>query len=406
MEKHNDRISQLYKRWIENRETAEEAAELAKLTGDPANEAVFSALMEKEWDSPPGDSEFDQQKRLTMAHEIAGRYPHNDQNDEEVSGTRFRTILPIAGWRRYAAAAILLLLAGGAVYFLSNSRSGMQPHAKQDQATAAPQPDPQKPGVTLTLSDGRTITLDSLNSSVIALEEGAKLELGEGKLVYNSRGEPSPSSYNTMATPNGKQFNLVLSDGSRVWLNAGSSIRFPTVFSGTERRVEMTGEAYFEVAKLEGRPFRVMVGNAEIEVRGTNFNVNAYRDENNGIAATLLEGSVLVRTAKNNTFIKPGQQAQVSENDRIVLESNPDIEEVMAWKNGFFYFKNADLRTMTRQLARWYDVEFEYEGNIPVRSYEGKVERSLRLDDVLELLSKHNILSRKEGRKIILTSKD
>jgi hypothetical protein len=241
---------------------------------------------------------------------------------------------------------------------------------------------PGKNGATLTLADGRLVVLDSLGNGVIASQQGAKVVLQNGQLSYTpAAANNEPMSYNTMTTPNGRQFRLTLPDGTQVWLNAASSIRYPTAFTGYERKVEVTGEVYFEVAKNTHMPFRVRVNDrADIEVLGTHFNVNAYENESS-IHTTLLEGSVSIKTAKQQTVIKPGQQAQLTENIKVVDEV--DVDKVMAWKNGLFNFDGMDLPYAMRQIARWYNVEVVYEGKTPNITFYGSISRNISLSSLI-----------------------
>ena len=214
---------------------------------------------------------------------------------------------------------------------------------------------------------------------------------------------------------------MVLADGSKVWLNAASSLRFPTAFSGPERRIEFSGEGYFEVEENAAKPFIVSsipatAGNGrgvEIKVLGTHFNVNSYDDEAS-IKVSLLKGSVQVaqvnkdditaRALKNSNakILKPGEQAEISDSKLLQVKDDVDMDEVMAWKNGFFSFNNADLQSVMRQLTRWYDVEVVYEGNIPKRQFEGKMQRNLNLSEVLKIIETNNVHFKIKGKKIVV----
>ncbi len=212
-----------------------------------------------------------------------------------------------------------------------------------------------------------------------------------------------------MSTPRGGQYSLILPDGSKVWLNAISSIRYPTAFKNSERNVEITGEAYFEVAKDPLHPFKVSVRsalskeNTEVEVLGTHFNINAYSDEPL-TNTTLLEGSVKVTRAAGSVMIKPGQQAQISNDGIINLVPDVNIAEVMAWKDGHFIFRDTDLKTIMRQIMRWYDVEVKYEGNVPPRYFTADISRNKTLSGVLKILELSNIHFKLEGRTLTVFS--
>jgi ferric-dicitrate binding protein FerR (iron transport regulator) len=215
-----------------------------------------------------------------------------------------------------------------------------------------------------------------------------------------------------MSTPKGRQFQVTLPDGTKVWLNAGSSIRYPTVFNGGERKVEVMGEAYFEVAHNAKMPFKVNVNNkAELEVLGTHFNVNAYDNEAT-INTTLLEGSVKVGSRSRSpsgaigklqsAVLKPGNQAVLTHDSRLTIHDNVDVNQVMAWKNGLFNFEGATFREIMNELERWYDIEIVYEKTVPDIEFEGKMTRDVPLHDLLKMLERSDIHFRIEGRKLIV----
>jgi ferric-dicitrate binding protein FerR (iron transport regulator) len=258
----------------------------------------------------------------------------------------------------------------------------------------------------LTLSNRSDINLENVSNGTITKEGDTKIsKLNDGQLVYNTLEEkPTQVLYNTVTTPRGGQYQLLLADGSKVWLNSASSIRFPVSFTGDARRVEVSGEAYFEVAKNASMPFKVDVaGKNEIEVLGTHFNINSYVDEGS-IKTTLLEGSVKVTSLKTqeSKLITPGQQAQVNTNGQIAINKKADLDKVMAWKNGYFNFDGADTRTVMQLLSRWYDVDVVYEGAIPQREWGGDIEKNLNLSQVLKILEKNNVHSKLEGRKLLV----
>lgn len=270
----------------------------------------------------------------------------------------------------------------------------------------------------VTLSDGRTVSLDSIQNGLLADQNGIQLvKTADGQITYQYPGLRTPDSgpttpdfrprYNTLTNPRGsKVIDLTLADGSRVWLNAGSSITYPIAFVGNERRVSITGEAYFEVVASPNlskggalRSFIVEKGDMQVQVLGTHFNVNAYDDESD-IKVTLLEGSVNV----NGTMIRPGQQAQLGADGKITTLSNVIMDEVTGWRNGWFHFESADLKAILRQFARWYDVEIIYEGPVKNRKFFALVKRSSTLKSVLEMLQDNNISYRIEGRKLRVKS--
>ena len=237
----------------------------------------------------------------------------------------------------------------------------------------------------LTLADGSTIVLDEAQNGTLAQQGNSKVIKLDGKILYDPANKNSKEVvYNTISTPNGGQYQLELPDGSQVWLNATSSIHFPTAFIGKERRIEITGEAYFEIAKNRDMPFIVTVNDAEVQVLGTHFNINAYGDEDN-IKTTLLEGSVKFVNGDNTNLLKPGQQSQLTKNGIVNVVSDVNVEEVVAWKNGLFAFDNASIEKVMRQLSRWYDVEIEYSGKTD-DLFIAEMRRNIKLSDALKAL--------------------
>lgn len=294
----------------------------------------------------------------------------------------------------------LLLLSTFLLYNRNTSKGNVNAEVNEQPFKNDVSPGGDK--ATLTLADGSSILLDDAQNGTLAQQGSSKVIKVGGKLMYDPTNKNSKEVvYNTISTPNGGQYQLELPDGSLVWLNATSSIHFPTSFIGKERRVEITGEAYFEVAKNRDMPFIVNVNGAEVQVLGTHFNVNAYSDEDN-IKTTLLEGSVKFVSGTNINMLKPGQQSQLASNGLIQVVSNVDVDEVVAWKNGMFDFENAGIETVMRQLSRWYNVEIEYKGKTDDLFF-ADMRRNIQLSDALKALEltgkvKFDI----QGKKIIV----
>ena len=285
-----------------------------------------------------------------------------------------------------AAAAVLIIALGTASYFLLTT-----PKAPPPVVASLPQPPrfknevpPGQNGAILTLANGRQIVLDSAGNGALARQGNAAIIKKDGRIVYNHQGETAETIYNTMTTPRGRQYNLTLADGSKVWLNAASSITYPVSFSGTERRVRINGEAYFEIAHNTRMPFIVEKGDMSVQVLGTHFNINAYDDERSA-NVTLLEGSVKVIRGNNSHIISPGQQVQVDNDGGIRLLSGVDLDGVVAWKNGYFDFKGARIEPLMRQIARWYNVDVVYSSKID-DLFHGEIPRNTNLTDVLKIL--------------------
>jgi ferric-dicitrate binding protein FerR (iron transport regulator) len=309
-------------------------------------------------------------------------------------------------WLRIAAAAAILLFAVAGAYLWLNPRQSQQQIAQ----SKAIFPDTVKaitPGgnrAVLTLSDGSGIVLDSIHQGTLATQGSAQImKLNTATLAYNVGNVSNQEVvYNTLSTPRGGQYQLILPDGTRVWLNASSSIYFPTQFRGKERKVTVTGEAYFEVAKNVNMPFKVTVNDAVVEVLGTHFNIMAYNDEGS-MNTTLLEGSVKISKGTLHRILVPGQQSRINKVGGIkVVEA--DIDQVMAWKNGWFQFNEDNIENVMRQISRWYDVEVVYEGKIPTGHFSGMVSMKNDISQVLTIMQAGGVQFKIEGRKLTVLS--
>lgn len=305
--------------------------------------------------------------------------------------------------KRLSAAAAVLLLLGSAMWFLSDKDNSEQNIVKNEPAEIGPGGN----RAILTLADGTQVLLDSANTGAITRQgEVTVIKLDDGQLAYDQNDETATDEvvYNSISTPRGGQYQLVLSDGTKVWLNAESSLRFPTSFKGTERRVELTGEGYFEVSHNARMPFYVNAESVDVKVLGTHFNVNAYRDER-AIRTTLIEGAVVVSSQGESAALKPGQQAALyHSNQKLETSRNVDMEQVIAWKNGYFSFNDASVQSIMRQFSRWYDVDVSYSGTIKNIAFNGKVYRDMSLQKVLEILTFSDLNVKIEGRKLIVST--
>jgi len=292
--------------------------------------------------------------------------------------------------RWWAAAAIFLIIASASYLLLTKNAETKISTTTAQQQNKITDLAPGGNKAILTLADGRKIILDSAGNGTITKEGNTTVIKSDGLLTYEaSTGNGQEAAYNTITTPNGGQYRLVLSDGSRIWLNAASSISYPTAFLQNERKVTVTGEAYFEVAHDPSKSFTVSVNGVDVEVLGTHFNVNAYTDESL-LKTTLLQGKVKVTKAHKSVVLQPGQQA-ASYNDgakenTILINKNIDVDAVVAWKNGLFNFEHSDIDKILREFARWYDVEVQYEGKKTTKEFFGIVSRNSSLVSVLKAL--------------------
>lgn len=232
----------------------------------------------------------------------------------------------------------------------------------------------------LILSDGHTVDLRTYTDE-LQEQDGTQIVGSEGALTYaTSDNHDEELIYNTLVIPRAGTYQLTLSDGSKIWLNAMSELRFPVHFGEKERVVYLKGEAYFEIAHDASKPFRVEVGGTQVEVLGTHFNINSYTQ----VTATLLEGAINISNPSGAQRLKPGQEAKVGEH---ITLHDANIEKAMAWKNGDFYFKSDDIREIMEQLSRWYDIAVHFENELPLRKFSGNIQRSVNLSEVLEMLS-------------------
>jgi ferric-dicitrate binding protein FerR (iron transport regulator) len=312
---------------------------------------------------------------------------------EDGKGKVIQMFKRLAGWK--VAAAVLLL---GATTFmwilLSGDNEKNQPVKHVATVKEVNDVEPGKTGAVLTLSNGQKILLDTAADGTILVQDGPDILNKNGTLTYEADNKSGLLAYNSIATPKGRQYKLVLSDGTKVWLNAGSSLYYPVCFTGGARKVEVSGEAYFEVAEkrdMHGKkiPFAVKInhesGNpAEVQVLGTHFNINAYDNEPD-TKVTLLEGAVKVSSATlAPVLMQPGQQAKIG--DKIAIDKNVDLNMVVAWKNGTFNFKNADVSAVMRQAERWYDIRVEYPYGMPMDTLNGGISRDVKLSEFLDII--------------------
>ncbi|MEI2739398.1 MAG: FecR domain-containing protein [Chitinophagaceae bacterium] len=300
----------------------------------------------------------------------------------------------------YVAAAAVVLIGVYTLYLFPEKRSTHTDIVKNK--TEKPDIAPGGNKAILTLADGTSIILDTALNGDLASQGNVKVIKIDGQITYNPSGKTTDIVYNTISTPRGGQYQLILADGSKVWLNAASTLRFPTAFNSNERKVDLTGEGYFEVAHNAAKQFKVNVaGKGDVEVLGTQFNISSYSDEKD-IKTTLLEGKVRMTAAGNSQILAPGQQAQLKANGTITVINNVNTEEVIAWKNGLFKLNSADIPTIMRQIARWYDLEIVYLGKIPEGHISGTVPMNMSLSKVLDALQLSGINFTMEGKKMII----
>lgn len=396
MESIKEKVTYLFRQYINGGISAEDMAELdAWIEADQANRKLFDELTNP-------DVRHNELQNM-------GRY------DEEAALEKFLKKRRNKNTKHYffrnrksvfvAAAAIIIMFFSTGLYFLLS-----QPQWSTQLAKTRVENNRIIPGgnkAVLTLSDGSQIILDNAQNGTLANQSNSAVtKVKDGLLIYDAsltsnKALKAEVVYNTISTPRGGQYQLVLPDGSKVWLNAASSLRFPTSFSDKERIVTLTGEGYFEVAKNPDKPFSVQAGGIRIQALGTHFNVMAYTDEV-AVKTTLLEGSVKLSHSDMSVVLKPGEAGFISPNKGSFLVNEVDTRSATAWKDGYFRFENADLPELMRQLSRWYDVEIEYEGQIHSYEFVGRIERSSDLSKVLEILRSSDINFKIEEKKLIV----
>jgi ferric-dicitrate binding protein FerR (iron transport regulator) len=387
----NDRLQELLDKYFQRSLTAEQETELLAYFDQADTLAEIEERLGGEFEREEGLSGFDERRKEEMLHYIFKQ--HRDLHPVR----RMRRV-----WPRIVAAAVALLFLSAGGYFLLRQ-------AKKDQQAVSVVHD-IKPGgnkAFLTLADGKRISLNDASRGTIASQAGNTVrKTSEGTIVYDHSHDVHHASgevYNTIETPRGGQYEVVLPDGTRVWLNAASSLKYPAAFTQNERRVDLSGEAYFEVAKDKRHPFIVASNRQEVQVLGTHFNINAYNDEAT-TKTTLLEGSVQITSDGASKVLVPGNQA-VAAGDKLMIR-NVDTGLAVAWKNNKFIFERQDLREIMRTIGRWYNVEVVYTGTAPTETFYGSVSRFDNVSTVLrQLEASGNVHFKVEGQKIYVLSK-
>ncbi len=415
-----ERLSVLMRQFIGNQLTEQDMEELRRLVETGGYEEEMKKLYDEVYDSPAYGKDLPPERVQKILYAIY----NSEGDDKSYSGDEtdntpgtFRKpeagapvqVIPLrrrAGAWWWAAAAVLLLAGGYLVWKRTEGAAD-----REKMAVHPPLPDHTDKAI-LTLANGQQILLDDTAKGQLAEQNGVNVvKTDSGQLTYVTGGKGAGGSqgsaqglsqYNTLATPRGGQYQVVLPDGTKVWLNSASSLKYPTVFDGSSRHVELTGEAYFEVAKNNRAPFTVGTAGLQVAVLGTAFNLMAYTDEEN-IRTTLVNGAVRLIGPKGAQVIKPGEQGSLDEKEGHFTVSRPDLDEVLAWKEGEFKFSGQPIRTIMRQMARWYDVEVEYQGAPPVNLFNGDITRTQNASVLLDILeTTKTVHFNIEGRKIIV----
>lgn len=382
----NSDVNDLFRKYLNGTITEPEGEELFAWLKEhaPEEQDGLEAILKNSY-----DSSFTERWQISddASERIRAKLMHSLDATEQVPVVPMRR-----RWMRYAAAAaVLLVLAAGGWWLVNRDQQVEQPVAKTEVKK-------EKKEVLLTLANGEQVSLDHKQGSVMKKNDFNVIN-DSGSLAY--LGKTAIPEYHTLSTPAGKQYQLQLPDGTEVWLNAASSVTFPTAFTGNERKVYITGEAYFIVKGNQQLPFVVDVNKkAMIEVLGTTFNVNAYTNEPE-VQATLLSGKIRVRKDQQAIVLSPGDQARVG-TETLELKKQVNTDLYVAWKQGVFRFDNANVAVVLRQLARWYDVDVEYEGAVPGVKFSGEINRESSLEVAVDVLNKMGLRTRAAAGKIIV----
>lgn len=375
LKSHQD-IENLFQKYLANKCTPDESRELIDLLRSGEHEQFIQALLDQSFDREA----VDQLLYRAQTDRIFKKLSLGNDEDKVIEITRKRRPAYLA-----IVAAVAVILTGYAAFYLSRSA----PSTGETKDTVARQDVlPGSNKATLVLSDGQQVELNNLQLGNIAEDGGAIIKKSaDGQLAYVTAANSKLKGLNTVKTPKGGQYQVILPDGSKVWLNAASSITYPAVFGATERRVTLTGEGYFEITTViknsKKVPFIVESGKQKIEVLGTRFNVNAYDDET-GIRTTLIEGKVKVVTENETVILKPSQEFNLRSEG--ISTKKVDVEPAIDWKNGDFIFADEDIKSIMRKVSRWYNIELVYDSDIPSENLSGQISRNRNLSEVLRML--------------------
>jgi ferric-dicitrate binding protein FerR (iron transport regulator) len=399
------RLEYLFRQYLNQELSADENRELMQLLQQQSNDSAVKEWLDGLWSNLTIENRLSESKANALFNAILAA-------DRGVSmQTALRPVRRLFSASRVAAAAVLLLcISAGAWYFFFKKpvASTVQSHEPAHLINDIP---PGTNNAVLVLADGKRINLDSAGNGDVARQEQTTITKKNGMVVYNDSNSPLTthhSPYNTLTTARGNQYQLLLPDGSKVWLNAESSVRFPVAFQGRERRVEITGEVFFDVVHNAKMPFAVVANGVEVQDLGTQFNVNAYANES-GVQTTVIEGKVNIvkretaNVKRQSAILKPGERAVLTHDSRLTIDENVDVEQVIAWKNGQFMFAGNSIQSVMRQLERWYDIEVSYAPNVSTEEYIGTITRFSNISAVLNMLERTGTVRFElKGKKVIV----
>ncbi|WP_442587073.1 FecR domain-containing protein [Pedobacter sp. AW31-3R] len=394
MNTNKERITFLFQAYTSNRITEKDLKELSELTRIPESEFMITEVLKEYWDTIAVNDQLDiPREDILNRIQADKRFRQSPVQNIPAKVIRLRNVWP------YAAAVLLVLTAGLTFYMLE--KKPLRAVKEETMASKTIQPGSKK--AILTLADGSQVALEQ--TIVGNIPGQANLKQDNGQLIYENNARLAPAAenaQNTITTPKGGEYQLILHDGTKVWLNAATRLSYPVQFSGSERRVKVEGEAYFEVAKNAEMPFIVQGNGTEVRVLGTHFNVSAYADDDY-VKTTLVEGSVEVRKNQQKAMLKPGQEALINFSVPGIKVSDVDTEQALAWKNGYFMFDNQDIKGVMKLVGRWYNVDIAYQGNLAGKTFGGTISR---FGDIRELLKSMELTGtihfEIQGRRVIV----
>jgi hypothetical protein len=390
-----ERFKALFEQYLHDSLPPGDLLELQEAIQDKHYQALFDDLLKNAF-KEPAFAEVDDEARQSILNTISSRIK---QEDTKSRNTDKRGLVPYR-WLS-GIAALLFLTLGAGWFFLRSNDKGQKENIYSHNI---------KPGVnqaTLILASGKKLILTDSLQGQLASEAGVKIsKTRHGQIVYTAASDNNSAEhalrYNTLTTKRSEQFQVILPDGSHVWLDAASSLKYPVAFTGNERKVELRGQGYFEVSHNAAKPFIVKTAETEVQVLGTHFNVSAY-DDDQDTKTTLLEGAVRIKSKQATAILKPGEQAVLNDKGELTVNKDIDTEMEIAWKNGLFDFKKADIEQIMIKASRWYDIKVKYEGKIPRTKLTGRMSRNVDISELLGILQYEGIKFRIEGKTIIVT---
>lgn len=396
-----ERIKVLFEQYLNDSLSPDDLLELQAAIKDDRYQPLFDELLKNAF-KEPAFAEIDDEARQSVFNAINSRI-----SQQEIDQLRINSQRRLIPYKWLAGVAALLFVALGTGWFLVQHSNRNHNGHQQKENTYAQNIKPGINKATLTLANGKQLVLTDSLQGQLANEAGVKVsKTKKGEIVYTvvqDKGSGQQAlQYNILTTRRNEQFQVVLPDGSHVWLDAASSLKYPVAFTGNERKVELTGQGYFEVAHNAAKPFIVKTNKTEVQVLGTHFNVSAY-DDDRDTKTTLLEGSVRIKSNNATAMLKPGGQAVLNDKGQLTVNKDVDTEMEIAWKNGLFDFKKAGIEEIMARASRWYDINVKYEGKIPATKLTGKISRNVDISGLLGILQFEGIKVRVEGRNVIVT---